>query len=742
MAQYDPFLDDLYGSDQDPYGYADPDIDRQQSTGLDPFLDWMGSQRTDPPIDDQPIEEGPPQFAPESFDGLPQPTNAFDPPPYALIDDYGPEGLPAERQTQPAGQGFVPRRPGVALDIPTPPDVAPQHVYSQDELAPEIAKLKKSDNYYSPEQRADDKYASVADISPEHLLEYQSDRRQDAIEEQDRERRRIEKREADFAAEQSTIRSDARSKTVANLETAEKLSATGVDGGRWWSSRSAGQKFAAFLGAGLDGWLNPGQPSKTVSMVLDQINQDIALQERERSAGLASLTQKNTIIGHLRDQGLDEVSARQIAFRAMSENVIQSIDTYAQQLDPRGSQAVALRAQKDGMRQAQSVANEQAEKDHYQRGMDAAELDRKIKADDMGLWRHDQKLNLWTHPDGRVSRIAPSGGGSGSGSGSTEGTVAAAIYDLAGELKLDADQRARFVVLDAKSKTYGYTTSPKYQAGLQETIDANTEFVDVATRLAQKIQKYGWEPSSERWTSAEGAGMQADHQKLLFIVTKTEKQGALNDGLVRAVASMLGGDPTDLRLGDGEAQRLYTSSDNAIKSVQNAIRGQTGSAELAEKYSPIYHRPAKKVSADVRASAKYASSVMLDDGQTPKSREGLASEIRAIETAPNPNKSSGKSGKSAGLTDEKWHERQIKSLEKILSVHEKKIESLSSEGKAANAESKSLIDRDIGLHRWAEREVAGSLQRMRTGKTGKTDDDNDNDNKNEFGDLAGRSPIY
>lgn len=150
------------------------------------------------------------------------------------------------------------------------------------------------------------------------------------------------------------------------LKAAIALSEEKTDPGRWWGSRSTGQKLALFVAAMLQGYLKPGEANTVVQNAINAMNNDMDLQVADRNAALGALTQRRGIINDLMDRGLNESQARGAANIAWLKSLQEGARIEAAKYDPAGSIAANAYAVVDSTEAAIAKAHaeiqEKAEK--------------------------------------------------------------------------------------------------------------------------------------------------------------------------------------------------------------------------------------------------------------------------------------------------------------------------------------------------------------------------------------------
>lgn len=202
----------------------------------------------------------------------------------------------------------------------------------------------------------------LAKLSDEQLLarklEHDQAARAEALRRREEESlRNLEAQKANYRAREEADRlTQQRMDTL--ISEADRLSKTPPNPERWWSSRSTGQKVAAFVSAILGGLAAPSMGGRNVGLeqIRKNIDDDIAAQLADIQSQRTGLEMKR---GAVRDQFAhsgDALMAAEQVRAASWQHVITQLETEQQSYDPRGTIAMQIEFAKRQARAAQAEA--------------------------------------------------------------------------------------------------------------------------------------------------------------------------------------------------------------------------------------------------------------------------------------------------------------------------------------------------------------------------------------------------
>lgn len=155
---------------------------------------------------------------------------------------------------------------------------------------------------------------------------------QDSADSADRSLKALKARNA--ALDATRVQTDAESTRIAN---------TKIDQGRWWSSRSTGQKIAGYIAA-IAGGLNSANTGGR-NMGLEQINKaidnDIDAQKTDLQTERAGIADRRSSLATAYAQSGDMLQAEETVRQAALKSVVNTMQTHLASLDPRGTQFIA-----------------------------------------------------------------------------------------------------------------------------------------------------------------------------------------------------------------------------------------------------------------------------------------------------------------------------------------------------------------------------------------------------------------
>jgi hypothetical protein len=204
-----------------------------------------------------------------------------------------------------------------------------------------------------------------------------------------------EARERDVAALQELERKTAAAQAEADeiKQEAIRLSEETPDKDRWWSSRTEGQKFAAYLAAGINGWLKPGEPNETIRLIIAAIDKDIQLQQDELARRGGLLAKRQGLVAEQFERIRDEYTAAATARLSMLRSADDELAIQQQLRDPRGTAVQEIIQQRAALRAAILEQERQIDETIWKRGM--AKEEQKIKREKIQQAERASKRATW-----------------------------------------------------------------------------------------------------------------------------------------------------------------------------------------------------------------------------------------------------------------------------------------------------------------------------------------------------------
>lgn len=322
-----------------------------------PPPEWLTPEEPDPQLPWPPPEWGmgaPEDEVPHALAPAPAPPETQEPPPEA------PQWPPAHWQdAAPPLSALAPAPDEISTETPWPPpawseekrmDLArlAARVGAQTPApeppgppSPSPEQLEKAGDAADVITPSWEEKARIAGLTDQELAAEEAEAESGrAIEEARRRSRLAEQQQA--AIEEDLV---ARQKSAAKLQGRldelnqrwEEHGQQRIDTGRWWSQRSTGQQLAAFAGAAIHGFLNPGGPNQTLQAMQQAIDRDIAAQRVDLETGRAALAgQRGILADYWRitgDMAAATEAARAAGYRAAQTQI--SADMVA--FDPEGT---------------------------------------------------------------------------------------------------------------------------------------------------------------------------------------------------------------------------------------------------------------------------------------------------------------------------------------------------------------------------------------------------------------------
>lgn len=125
---------------------------------------------------------------------------------------------------------------------------------------------------------------------------------------------------------QAEIYSDAQ-KEMGDIQTEiDRVSAAEPDQGRWWQSRDSFQKAAAFVGVLIQGFLRPGEENVALRGIMNEIDKDVAIQEKTLDKKLGALRDRRALMGQKIDWETERTKALLAARTAKVGAVMKMLD--------------------------------------------------------------------------------------------------------------------------------------------------------------------------------------------------------------------------------------------------------------------------------------------------------------------------------------------------------------------------------------------------------------------------------
>jgi hypothetical protein len=418
---------------------------------------------------------------------------------------------------------LTPRAPGIEPDEPPPSAVEMPVEPTREEIAAEVERYRTM----APEE-----------YGAEQILT--ADARDRLSAERQLQELRSTRQEMEANAEDAEA---ARGRTREQLgriqERSEELLSRDVDPGRWWASRSTGQKVASYLSAAIGGLLAPGQGGRNapLDMIMGFIDRDIDAQK-------ASFQQRRAALTDMRTTALQGAALDQDAFEAAEAKRLASYGMLQQQLaaerakfDPMGTTAQRIASMERDLAGRQAAAAAAAEKEAFERQLALSKEQRE-----------------W-------AKVKPRGGAGGGGRLRRPEQAVEYPQELR-ELAAagpEGKKRADFIfsrmIVDpvtGKPSRRGdgsflTSASPTVAESLNEAgamIASANSMVNQAVALRGK---HGWEPTSDWWSSEAGKRMASLSTEMLLLNKDVYQLGVLSESDERLLRKIQGGDLAGLQ---------------------------------------------------------------------------------------------------------------------------------------------------------------------------------------------------
>lgn len=572
---------------------------------------------TPPPVTPTPVDVAPaPAPVEPQQPGLGIPAAAFDaavnsPP---LPPDQPPPGVPPPFAAAPIGAppAFPAPAPGpvpsdvralqhLPFNLAGPPPIAPEPLDTSAAASGGLGGVQEqwaADPLHAPAPVAQEWAQGAAPLDVlEQRRRLEETRQTRLVADQARiEEDNLRQVRADIAARQ---KADAvtQAKSDQIVADAIKLSQTKVDPGRWMSTRSIGQKLAAYI-AVIAGGLYQGRTGGARNIGMDMIQQhidrDIDAQKADIESGRYSLgVRQNQIAQEFARTG-NLYQATQTVRLATYHAAVNKMLTDQQNFDPRGTgwlnYATAIQDMRGRIAQAGESQRKTIFEEEYKRNTQILQLEK--QADER--WKNRQDVAIAWTKEGREA-----------GKEKADSTVYSpqqlAILNpglpvppipmtQAENTKwLGTQKEGQQAVTAARANT---ADERARQFGVGEVVDDKGQpvlfrdvaiagkvadskgAVDSAVQLVDQIvsarQKYGW--SSDLIRSPEWRKMQADYGALVLQKKNTDQLGVLSESDMDLIGKSLGTkDPTEAR---DPIAGLQAARGNMINNVNAQIRGQ------------------------------------------------------------------------------------------------------------------------------------------------------------------------
>ncbi len=386
-------------------------------------------------------------------------------------------------------------------------------------------------------------------------------------------------------------------KSDAIVKDALALASRKVDPDHWMSTRSTGQRIAAFVAA-IVGGLVQGRTGAARNQGMDLIQQQI---DRDIDAQKADIENGKFALGIRQNQVAQEFQRTGNLFQAAEtvrlatyQAVINKMQVEQQNFDPRGTRWLNYAAGMQDMRARQAASAEAMRKTIFDENYKVATIDIQRQNAARQAWKDKQDVAIaWAKEDREA------------GKDKADATVwdpkQLAVLNPGLPLPpipmsqgnytkwLGTQKEGEQAVTAARANT---PEERARQFGVGEVVDDKGEpvlfrdvavagkvadskgAVDSATHLIDKIlaarARYGW--SSDLLKSAEWRQMQADYGSLVLQKKNTDQLGVLSVGDMELIGKSLGTtDPTEVR---DPTAGLRTARENMINNVNATIRGQ------------------------------------------------------------------------------------------------------------------------------------------------------------------------
>lgn len=298
-------------------------------------------------------------------------------------------------------------------------------------------------------------------------------------------------KEAGTAADERFRREQESANFIA-MDIAEvKKAGSNLDAGRWYGSRSTGQKFAIFIGAALAGVLSPRGENSMVKLVGRQIDQDVQVQMAQLQNKQWAVGQRQNMLQFMMARGANEETARAAAKVYLGQSYMQQMQ--AEMARTKAPQAIA----------AGKVAMAGMLQDHgeWTRSLERLLAEQEIKR---------QALTM-----------RGSGGGGGKGGGE-EGPANGAMLDPRTVYLKQSDGTDRV--------TFPDDADGKKKAGeFRDLVVASQQLVDATDnilRMDLSTDWVSWDPKRMEAERYAATIMMAEMQKIKGVATEQDMQTA------------------------------------------------------------------------------------------------------------------------------------------------------------------------------------------------------------------------
>lgn len=437
--------------------------------------------------------------------------------------------------------------------------------------------------------------------TPQQVLE-----RQGQIEEARRTKLVLDQAKAD-QDNLKALRDDIDARNTADAATQKKsdqivtdaiaLASKKVDPDHWMSTRTVGQKIAAFVAA-IVGGLVQGKTGSARNAGMDMIQQHI---DRDIDAQKADIENGKYVLGLRQNQVAQEFKRTGDMFHATEavrlatyQAVINKMQTEQQNFDPKGTRWLTYATGIQDMRGRAAAKTEENRKTIFEENYKVATIDIQRQNAARELWKAKQDVSLaWAREDREAGKDKADAtvwnpqqlGVLNPGLPLPPIPMSQANYtkwlgtQKEGAQATDAlrknttDDRARRLAVGEVVDDQGKPVEFRDEAVAGKIADSKGA-VDSATHLIDKIlaarQRYGW--SSDLLRSPEWRQMNADYGSLVLQKKTTDQLGVLSESDMELIGKSLGTtDPTEAR---DPTAGLRTARENMINNVNATIRGQ------------------------------------------------------------------------------------------------------------------------------------------------------------------------
>ena len=234
----------------------------------------------------------------------------------------------------------------------------------------------------------------LATMDPEAYAAQEASQAYDAKANETRRRAELNEKNVKDAQQNLVDRQTANAKTQekadAVVNRAKELAATKTDPGRWWASRSGGQKVAGFIGAALSGFVDPGGKNQTIALAMQAADQDLEAQVQDfQNQRFALGVEENAVAQEFARHG-DLYQAKETVRLANYAQIDSQLAAEQLKFDPAGSKAMAIAGHRRTVQKEIAVAKAKQLKEIHDRNMETMEAERKIRADEEAR-RHNRQ---------------------------------------------------------------------------------------------------------------------------------------------------------------------------------------------------------------------------------------------------------------------------------------------------------------------------------------------------------------